>query len=290
MSQGRTIVAAALAIVVLLVASSSIYTVDQRKWALVMRFGKVLRSDDQPGFHLKAPLLDKVYYYDKRILTLDAEPQRYLTEEKKALIVDSFVKWRIIDPLKFYLTVNGDEDYARTRLQQLINGGLRTEFGKRPLRDIVSGDRQEIMDILRVSADDAARQFGIQVVDVRLQRVDLPDEVSDSVYRRMEAERTRIAKEHRAKGAEEAEKIRAEANRKSAVIRADAYRDAQKIRGEGDAKAIDIYARSLRINPEFYKLYRSLEAYKKSFHSKDDVLILDPSSEFFRYLKNPQSR
>ncbi|MEJ2106236.1 MAG: protease modulator HflC [Acidiferrobacteraceae bacterium] len=290
MNQGRLIVGLVVVVIAAVVLSSSFYTVDMRQWALVTRFGKVLKADDKPGLHWKTPFVDSVRYYDKQILTLDAEPQRYLTEEKKTLIVDSFVKWRIVDPLKFYLTVGGSEANARTRLQQVINGGLRTEFGKRPLHAVVSGDRQEIMDILRVSADKAAREFGIEVVDVRLQRVDLPDEVSQSVYRRMEAERTRIAKDHRARGAEAAEKIKAEADRKSQVIKAEAYRDAQQIRGEGDAKAIDIYARSLRVNPSFYQLYRSLEAYKKTFRSKDDVLILDPSSEFFRYLKNSQPR
>jgi membrane protease subunit HflC len=289
MNQGRVIVLAVVAVVIVLIASSAVYTVNPAQWALVMRFGKVLQTGDKPGLHFKIPLIDSVTYYDKRILNLDAEPQRYLTEEKKALVVDSFVKWRIIDPLAFYQSVGGSEESARTRLEQLVNGGLRNEFGKRKLLDIVSGDRQEIMDDLRVSADKTARQYGIEVVDVRLQRVDLPDKVSDSVYRRMEAERARIAKQHRAQGAEAAEKIRADANRQAEVIRADAYRQAQEIRGEGDAKATDIYARSLRINPDFYKLYRSLEAYRKSFNSKDDVMILDPSSEFFRYLKNPQS-
>lgn len=287
MNQGKVIAIAGLVLIGVIVASSTMYTVDERETAIVLRFGKVIRYDDRPGLHFKTPFLESVSYFDKRILTLDAEARPYLTAEKKSLLVDSFVKWRIIDTLKFYLTMQGDEANARTRLQQVVQGGLRTEFGKRPLTEIISGDRSVIMDIMRVEADKAAREFGIEVVDVRLQRVDLPEDVSDSVYHRMEAERARIAKELRAQGAEVAEKIRAEAERKREILLAEAYRDAERIRGEGDATATATYAKAFGQNREFYRLYRSLSAYKQSFQGKEDVLIVDPSSEFFRYLKKP---
>jgi membrane protease subunit HflC len=290
MNQGRVIVLALVAVIVVLVGSSSFYTVNPKEWALVMRFGKVLKTNDQTGLHFKIPMIDRVTYYDKRILNLDMEPQRYLTVGKKALVVDSYVKWHIVDPLEFYQAVDGSEDSVGVRLTQLVNGGLRNEFGKRKLLEIVSGDRQQIVDDLRASLEKAAQQYGVEVVDVRLQRIDLPEKVSVSVYRRMEANRSRIAKQYRAQGAEAAQTIRADANRQAEIIRANAYQKAQAIRGEGDAKATLIYSRALRINPDFYKLYRSLEAYRKSFKNKDDVLILDPSSEFFRYLKNPNSR
>jgi membrane protease subunit HflC len=273
-----------LAIVVISMMSV-LYTVDEREKAIVVRLGKVIRFDDKPGLHWKLPVAEEVRFFDGRIITLDAPPQRYLTKEKKTLVVDSYVKWRVADTLKYYLTVQGDESTANTRLEQLVNGGLRAEFGKRTLHEIVAGERDDIMKILQASADEAANEFGIEVVDVRLKRVDLPEKVSESVYLRMEAERTRIAKEHRAKGAEEAEKIRADAERQRKILLAEAYGKGERIRGEGDAKATAIYARALKRNPEFYTFYRSLGAYRRSFKGKEDVLILDPSSEFFKYLK-----
>ena len=290
MNQARMVAIVGLLAIFVIVASSIFYTVDEREKSIVIRLGKVVRYDDEAGLHWKWPIAEEVRFFDSRIVTLDAPPQRYLTEEKKSLEVDSFVKWRISDLLKYYLTVGGDEARANTRLSQLVDDGLRSEFGKRPLKDVVSGDRREIMNILRVNTAEAASRFGIEVIDVRLQRVDLPQEVSESVYRRMEAERARIAKELRAQGAEAAEKIRADAERQRDIMLAEAYRDAERIRGEGDARATAIYARSLSTNPEFYRLYRSLNAYKKTFRDKSDIMVIDPSSDFFKYLKSPNSR
>lgn len=288
MNQNQLIAVIALALVAIVVVSGAFYTVDERERAVVLRFGEVVRHDANPGLHMKLPFVDSVRFYDRRILTLDAEARAFLTIEKKSVVVDSYVKWRIIDMPKFYVAVRGDELKARERLSQVINSGLRDEFGKRTLRDVVSGDRRKIMEILTVNADKQSREYGIEVVDVRIQRVDLPPQVSDAVFDRMRAERTRIAKELRAQGAEAAEKIRADADRQREILLAEAYRDSERLRGDGDARAAAIYARAYSVNPEFYTLYRSLNAYKESFRSKDDVLVVDPSAEFFRYFKNPR--
>lgn len=264
---------------------SFVYTVDEREKAIVVQLGEVIRYDDKAGLHFKIPMVQKVIFFDSRILTLDAEPERYLTQEKKSVVVDSFVKWRIVDPLQYFVKTGGNEINARSLLQQWINGGLRDQFGKRTLHDVVSGERNEIMQQVQASSDSSARELGIQVLDVRLQRVDLPQEVSESVFDRMEAERARIAKEYRAQGAEEAEKLRADAERKRDILVAEAYRKAQETRGEGDGKAANIYATAYKRSPQFYSLYRSLNAYKESFSSKDDVLIIDPSADFFKHLK-----
>jgi membrane protease subunit HflC len=266
---------------------STFYAVDEREKVIVVRFGEVLRYDETPGLHVKVPFLDTVRYFDSRILTLDAEPQQFLTSEKKYVVVDSFVKWKIVDALKYYVTVGGRESEALRRLEQVINSNLRDEFGKRTVHDVISTDRRKIMDILTANADKEARKFGIEVVDARIQRVDLPEEVSQSVYQRMKAERLRIANELRAQGAEAAEKIRADAERQRQVLLADAYRQAQNIRGEGDAKATALYAKSYGRAPDFFSFYRSLDAYKKSFNKKDDIMIVDPSSDFFKYMKKP---
>jgi modulator of FtsH protease HflC len=285
MNQTRIVAALVAVLVVLLAVLSAAYVVDEREKVIVVRFGEILRHDDPPGIHWKTPFLDEARFFDSRILTLDADPQQFLTKEKKYVVVDSYVKWRIQDALKYYLTVRGLETEARQRLEPIINSGLRDEFGKRTVHDVISTDRAAIMEILTEKLDKAAGQFGIKVVDVRIQRVDLPDEVSHSVYRRMEAERTRIAKELRAQGAETAEKIRAEAERKRQVLLAEAYGRGERIRGEGDARATSIYAGAASGAPEFYSMYRSLNAYKESFKKKDDVMIVDPSSDFFRYMK-----
>lgn len=263
------------------------YKVDQRERAIVVRFGKVIRSDDAPGLHFKVPFIENVRFFDKRILTLDAEPQRFLTQEKKNVIVDWFVKWRITDTLKYFVTVRGQEQEARRRLEQRVRSDLLGAFGRRTVRDVVSGDRREIMRIVSERADDEARTLGIEVVDIRVKRVDLPEDVSESVYQRMVAERARIAKELRAQGAEEAEKIRADADRQREILLAQAYSEAQSLRGEGDGKATAIYAEAYGGDSEFYSLYRSLNAYRESFSSKDDVMIIDPSTEFFKFLKDP---
>ena len=277
---------AALIVALLAVLGSSIFTVDQRQHAIVFQLGEVRDVIEDPGLYFKWPMIQNVRYFDKRILTLDtSEPERYITSEKKNVLVDSFVKWRIVDPRLYYVSVAGDEERAKTRLSQTVNAGLREEFGKRTVHDVVSGERNKIMEEMREKADLDARKIGVQIVDVRVKRVDLPSEVSESVYRRMEAERKRVANELRSEGSAEAEKIRADADKRREVIVAEAYRDAQQIKGEGDAKASATYAQAFNQSPEFFAFYRSLEAYRNSFQSKSDIVVLEPNSDFFKYMK-----
>lgn len=265
----------------------SIFTVDQRQFAIVFQLGEVKEVISEPGLNFKWPMIQNVRYFDRRILTMDStDPERFITSEKKNVLVDSYVKWRIIDPKLYYISVGGDEARARTRLSQTVNAGLREEFGKRTVHDVVSGERDKIMEEMRAKADQDARKIGVQIVDVRIKRVDLPTEVSESVYRRMEAERKRVANELRSEGSAEAEKIRADADRQREVIIAEAYRDAQKVKGEGDARSASIYAQAFNQNPEFYAFYRSMEAYRSSFRNKGDVIVVEPNSDFFKYLKN----
>jgi membrane protease subunit HflC len=272
---------------VLVVLAMSIFTVDQRQYAVVFQLGEVKRAISEPGLYFKIPMVQNVRYFEKRIITLDnAEPERFITSEKKNVLVDSYIKWRIVDPQLYYISVGGDESRAKTRLNQTVNAGLREEFGKRTVHDVVSGEREKIMTQMREKADTDARKIGVQIVDVRLKRVELPTEVSEAVYRRMEAERKRVANELRSEGSAEAEKIRADADRQREIIVADAYRDAQVIKGEGDAKATNTYGQAFGQNPEFYSFYRSLEAYRGSFKSKSDVLVVEPSSDFFKYMKS----
>ena len=274
-------------LVALVVASMSLFTVDQRQYALVFQLGEIKKALDQPGLNWKWPLIQNVRYFDKRILTMDTpEPERFITSEKKNVLVDLFVKWRIADPKLYYISVLGDEARAVTRLQQTVNAGLREEFGKRTVHEVVSGQRDAIMEEMREKADLDARKIGVQIVDVRLKRVDLPLEVSESVYRRMEAERKRVANELRSEGAAAAEKIRADADRQREVIIAEAYRESQQTKGDGDAQAAAIYATAFRRDPEFFAFYRSQEAYRQSFAGKSDVLVVEPSSDFFRYLRS----
>ncbi|MFN4148101.1 MAG: protease modulator HflC [Rhodocyclaceae bacterium] len=276
-----------IALAVFVVAGSMLFTVDQRQYAIVFQLGEIKEVVKEPGLNFKWPLIQNVRYFDRRILTMDSvEPERFLTAEKKPVLVDSFVKWRIADVHQYYISVQGDEMLARTRLAQTVNSGLREEFGRRTVHDVVSGERDKIMAEVQKKADADARQIGVEIVDVRLKRVDLPPEVSESVYRRMETERKRVANELRSQGAAEAERIRADADKQREVIVAEAYRDAQKIKGEGDAKAAAIYARAFGENPEFYAFYRSLEAYRQSFSNKNDLIVVDPSADFFKYLKN----
>ena len=278
---------AAIVIALLAVLGSSIFTVDQRQHAIVFQLGEVRDVISKPGLYFKWPMIQNVRYFDKRILTLDtSEPERYITSEKKNVLVDSCVKWRIVDPRLYYVSVAGDEERAKTRLFQTVNAGLREEFGKRTVHDVVSGERNKIMEEMREKADLDARKIGVQIIDVRVKRVDLPTEVSESVYRRMEAERKRVANELRSEGAAEAEKIRAGADKQREVIIAEAYRDAQRTKGEGDAKAAATYAQAFNQNPEFFAFYRSLEAYRNSFQSKNDILVLEPNSDFFKYMNS----
>lgn len=278
---------AVIVAVVFAVLAASIFTVDQRQFAIVFQLGEVREVIAKPGLYFKLPLIQNVRYFDNRILTLDStEPERFITSEKKNVLVDSFVKWKIVDPKLYYISVDGVEARAKTRLSQTVNAGLREEFGKRTVHDVVSGERDKIMEQMREKADFDARKIGVEIVDVRVKRVDLPTEVSESVYRRMEAERKRVANELRSEGSAEAEKIRADADKQREVIVAKAYRDAQIIKGEGDAKAAATYAEAFNQNPEFYAFYRSLEAYRGSFKNKSDVIVVEPNSDFFKYMKS----
>ena len=280
---------AVVVVVGLILLALSVFTVDQRQNAIVFQLGEVVSIKKEPGLYFKLPLVQNVRFFDTRILTLDAaEPERFITSEKKNVLVDSFVKWRIADVNRYYVSVGGDEMRAMTRLQQTVNDGLRAEFGKRTVHDVVSGQRDDIMEILRRKADQDARTIGVQVLDVRIKRVDLPSEVSESVYRRMEAERKRVANELRSTGSAEAEKIKADADKQREIILAEAYREAQRVKGAGDAKATATYGDAYSQNPEFYAFYRSMEAYRSSFRNKGDVLVLEPNAEFFRYMKNPR--
>lgn len=284
-NMGKGLIAAA---VVLILASMSMFVVDQRENAIVFQLGEIVSVKTEPGLYFKVPLMQNVRYFDSRILTLDTgEPERFITAEKKNVMVDSFVKWRIVDVKQYYISVGGDEMRAATRLMQTVNSSMREEFGKRTIHEVVSGEREHIMTVLREKTDADARKIGVQVLDVRLKRVDFPVEISDSVYRRMDAERKRVANELRATGNAESEKIRADADKQRQVILAEAYREAQKTKGEGDAKAAALYAAAFGRDPEFYAFYRSLEAYRQSFRNKSDVMVLDPSSAFFKYLKSP---
>ena len=269
--------------------SASVFTVDQRQYAMIFQLGEIRSVLSEPGLAMKWPLVQNVRFYDKRILTLDSsEPERFITAEKKPVLVDAYVKWRIRDVRKFYISLSGgDEAVAATRLAPIINSSLREEFGKRSVHDVVSGERDKIMADVLKKTDADVREMGIQIVDVRIKRIELPPAVSDSVYGRMDTERKRVANELRSVGAAEAEKIKADADRQREVVIAEAYRDAQKIKGEGDAKAAATYAQAFGQSPEFYAFYRSLEAYRSSFKSKNDVLVLEPNSDFFKYLKSP---
>ena len=274
-----------------IIFAASTYTVDQRENAIVFRLGEIVSIKKEPGLYFKTPLIENVRFFDNRILTLNVqEADRFITSEKKNVLVDSFIKWKIIDPAKYYVSVKGDEVQAERRISQTVNDGLRAEFGKRTIHDVVSGERSEIMQILTERADRDLRSLGIQILDVRLRRVDLPKEVSESVYQRMDAERKSVANELRSQGFAASEKIRADAEKQRDIIIAEAYREAQKLKGDGDAKAAEIYAIAYGKNPEFYAFYRSLEAYKNSFKDKSDILILDPSSDFLKFMRSSKKK
>ncbi|SFE20504.1 protease modulator HflC [Nitrosomonas sp. Nm166] len=279
---------AGIIIAIFFLGSSAIYIVDERQQAILFQLGEVIDVKTSPGLYFKIPLAQNVRYFEKRILTMmTEEPERFITSEKKNVLVDLFVKWRIVDVKQYYISVRGDESLAQTRLAQTINASLRDEFGNRTVHDVVSGERDVIMEIMRQKADADARSIGVEVVDVRLKRVDLPQEVSESVYRRMEAERKRVANELRSTGAAESEKIRADADRQREVILAEAYREAQKTMGDGDSQAAATYAVAFQKDPEFYAFWRSMDAYKQSFKNKADMMVLEPTSDFFKYLKDP---
>lgn len=283
---GKAMFGLIVAAVVVVIASSSLYIVDEREKAIVFRFGEIVRSNDEPGLHWKYPFINNVRKFDSRVQTLDFSPQEYLTDEKKNLVVDSFVKWRVDDVAQYYVTVSGDITAAARRLSQRVNNSLREEFGRRNVQNVISGDRNEIMSRVQKATDEQARAIGVEIVDVRLKRVDLVEEVSEQVYRRMEAERSRVAKDLRAKGAEEAEKIRSNADRQRRIIVANAQRDGQVLRGEGDGQATRIYAEAFGRDDDFYEFYRSLNAYEATFNSTDDLLVLEPNSQFFKFFNN----
>jgi len=282
---------AAVLVALVLVASSVLFTVDQRQNAIVFQFGEVKEVITTPGLKLKWPLIQNVRLFDMRILAYDdVEPLRFLTQGNRPVLVDSFIRWRIVDVKQYFVSVQGNELEATRRLRQTISGALRDEFGLRTVHDVVSGERDAVMGRVREKADQDLRRIGVEIVDVRLKRVDLPQEVSESVYRRMEAERKRIANEQRSTGAAEAERVRADADRQREVILAEAYRDAQRVKGEGDARSTAIYARAFSENAEFYAFYRSMEAYRSTFRGRNDLLLLEPNSDFFRYLRDPAGR
>jgi len=285
----RSTAAVVMGLVVLaLVLAMSLYTVDTRKAAIKFQLGEVVSVITDPGLYFMVPVLQNVRMYDTRIQTLDArDAERFLTSENKNVLVDSFVKWRVIDVRQFYVSVRGDSIAAEARISQTVNDALRAEFAKRTVHEVVSGQRESIMNTVADKVDKDVKGIGVEVVDVRLKRVDLVPEISSDVYRRMESERKRVANELRATGQAEGEKIKAEADRARQVIVAEAYRDAQRVKGEGDAQAARIYSEAFSKNPEFYSFYRSMEAYRLSLRSRSDVMVLEPSSDFFKYLKNP---
>jgi membrane protease subunit HflC len=275
----------------LLLLSATVFTVDQRQAAMVFQLGEVVRVINEPGIHFKIPLMQNVRYFDRRILTMDAEdPERFNTIEKKNVLVDSFVKWQVIDVERYYKSVGGNEKLASQRLRKTVNDVLRAEFGKKTVQDVISGKRDEVMDIVRTVADADARKIGVRIVDVRLKRVDFPDDVSSAVYERMVSERKTVANQLRSEGGAEAEKIKADADRQREVIMAEAYNQAQKLMGEGDSRAAAIYAAAYGQYPEFYAFYKSLEAYRAAFKSKSDVMVVDPNSAFFKYLRDPKAK
>ncbi len=277
-----------ISVIVLLALSMSLYTVDQRKAAIKFQLGEVISMQTVPGLYLMVPLLQNVRLFDTRIQTYDTkDAERFLTSENKNVLVDSFVKWRVIDVRQYYVSVRGDPAAAEARISQTVNDALRAEFAKRTVHDVVSGERDKIMETVADKVDKDVKNIGVEVVDVRLKRVDLVPEISSDVYRRMESERKRVANELRSTGAAEGEKIKADADRQKQVIVAEAYRDAQRIKGEGDAQAARIYAEAYSRNAEFYSFYRSLEAYRAALRNKSDVMVLDPNSDFFKFLKSP---
>ena len=286
----RTLIIPVLVVTVIAI-SQSVYVVKETERAVKLEFGAVVEADVEPGLHFKIPIVNSVTKFDARILTLDAAPQSYLTSEKKALTVDSFVKWRVSDVEKYYTTTGGDEERLRRLLIQRVDAGLRNEFGSRTVNEVVSGERDELMDKLTLQLNSIALdELGVEVIDLRVKKIDLPPEVSDSVYNRMRTERERLAKELRAQGNEVAEKIRATADKEKTIILADAYRQAEEIKGNGDAIATSTYADAYSKDPEFYDFTRSLKAYQPTFGSKSDILLSNPDSDFFKYLDDSKAK
>jgi len=288
---GKSMAGIVIAVLLLVVGSNSLYIIKETERAVLLKFGEVVNPDIEPGLHIMIPVVNKVRKFDGRVLTLDAQPQAYLTIEKKRLIVDSFIKWRVVDPQKYYTATSGDQYQAADRLFPNVDAGLRNQFGERTLTEVVSGERDQLMvELTEALSNRTKEEFGIELVDIRVKKIDLPQEVSNSVYDRMRTEREREARELRSRGQELAEGIRADADRQKAVIEANAYREAQQLRGEGDALAAKIYADAYNRDAEFYSFYRSLNAYKEAFSQQGDIMVLKPDSDFFRYLGQPDGK
>ena len=274
-------------VIAIVLAGSALYTVSETEYAIKLRLGEIISVEKEPGLKFKTPFVNNVVKFDNRIQTLDAPAERFLTGEKKNVVADSFVKWKIADATRFYKATGGSVSRMNNRLTQIVKNGLKSEFSKRTIAEVVSGERTEIMKNITQLAKKDTTEFGIEIVDVRIKRIDLSQEVSNSVYRRMQAERERVAKDFRSKGAEEAEKIQANADKERVVILANAYKESEIIRGEGDAISAANYSKVYNRNKDFYSFYRSLESYKKSFNQNNDVLVLNPNTEFFRHF-NPE--
>ena len=302
----RQIVILVLIVVVAVIGYASLFTVNERELAIKFRLGEIVKSDYEPGLYTQIPFVNNVVKFEKRILTLDTRPTEYLTKEKKRLVVDFFAKWRINNVEKFYRTMSGgDMNIARQRIYNIINNGLKSQFSQYNLTELVSGQRlvalkegskeqqdlrAHVMSTITAQANDQVEKYGISIVDIRIKRIDLTEKISNDVFRRMKSERQQFAADIRSRGKEEAEKRRADADRQRTIILANAYKNAQKLRGEGDAKAAEIYADAYSKDREFYSFYRSLDAYKKSFAGKDDILVIEPDSEFFDYFKNTKPK
>jgi membrane protease subunit HflC len=286
MNSPKMMFAAVVAIILLIVGSMSLFVVKENETALLLRLGKIVDSDFKPGLHVKMPVIQTVQRFDKRLQTLDAKPEHFLTSEKKFVVVDSYIKWRIDDTAQYYRSTRGDMMTTSRLLGERINAALRDEFGKRTISEVISGERTQIMDELTRRADESSADLGVEIVDVRIKRIDFPPEISNRVYERMRTERERVARELRAQGAEAAERIRAEADRQKTEILAQAYRESEEIRGKGDAEAAGIYARAFATDAEFYSFWRSLKAYRKVFSSGSNMMVLDPDSPFFRYFRD----
>lgn len=285
---GRNVSIILFFVVALFIANNSLYIMKETERGVLLRFGEVVNTDISPGLHAKVPFVNNVRKFDGRILTVDAQPERFLTQEKKAVIVDSYAKFRVADTTKFYTATNGEETRAMGLLAQRINNGLRNQMGVRTIQEVVSGERDQLMTDLTIELNKMAQEeLGVVVVDVRVKKIDLPPDVSESVYRRMNAEREKEAREHRSQGQELAEGIRAAADREVTVLKANAYREAELVRGEGDAEASRVYAEAFNKDREFYGFTRSLRAYQDAFQGSGDIMLIKPDSEFFRYLKDP---
>lgn len=287
--QTKTVVWLGVFFVGLLILANSVYIVSEMERAVKLRFGALVEADIKPGLHFKSPMIDNVRKFDGRILTLDTPEESYFTMENKRLIVDSYAKWRVADVAAYYRATGGIEDIANQRLSSRINDGLRNKFGTRTVHEVVSGQRDELMAEITGEVDTQVRNdLGIEVIDIRVKRIDLPVDVSESVYRRMAADREKEAREHRSKGREQAEIIKADADKQRTIIQAEAYRESEEIRGDGDARAASIYAEAYNKNREFYSFVRSLNAYINTFSGREDIMLIDPESDFFRYFKDPQ--